>query len=283
MFIVGFLFALASTLTEACGKTVTKFNFNRTNVAPTQLVSINFGVMALTVAVFVIVTDAVIPTLTLVLLLSLGAIVVLSIASNLYEFRGVKEVDLAFQEPLVNSRPVLASLLAFVIFPSEREWPLLVGFFLALFVVLWSLDLPNLDKQKRIGVLAASKGILLKAGLPVLFGIALEYSSAEYIALVRVVGVFIVVTIFKSTGLRDVSRLALLLGVVAGVIHGVGAVVGLYAIDALGVARAMALLFLGPALRYLFSYIFLKETVAPRAVISSVLLSGIAVFTVLIN
>jgi drug/metabolite transporter (DMT)-like permease len=210
--------------------------------------------------------------LTSIVLLLLIAL--FSFAGNLFDELSLKSDDLSLREPLVDFEPVLAGLVAYMLFPEEQKPAYLVAFLLGTIIVYWGIHRRKLRKKQKKGILYLLIAVGFFAALPSLYGEALKYINPEYIAFLRCGMIVILCALFfRPKKWKGFTRKRVNYGLLAAIAYGVGAVASLYAIQSFGVVLTMLFLMLGPALRYLAGQFILREKVRRGEVLSSLMLT----------
>ena len=281
---MGYLFVAFAVFAENAGKIFDKYNFEHTQVTPKETLRLVFGVMATAITVFVLLTRPELPALSSPLLLSLALVVALSFISNVFDETSLKINPLSLREPLSNFHPILAGFIGYLLFPEERSAFLLLALILGAFIVSWGIKPAKLAKAQKLGIACMVLSVLAESALTNVYVVALENTSPEYIALVRSVFIFLLLAIVYQPKKRNykTKNQARLLALTSGIFYSVGAIISLYAIEALGVVTTMLLLLVGPALRYLSAFIFLKDKPNRHELISSCLLGLIAILVAFI-
>ena len=281
---MGYIFIIAAILAENAGKIFDKSNFIRTQITPKEALRWVFGVMSVSILAFVLITRPELPTFTASVFLSLGLIVGLSFVSNVVDENSLKINDLSLREPLSNFHPILAGFIGYMLFPEERNILLLLALVIGGMVVVWGVKPSKLAKAQRIGIVCMASSVLVESILSNVYVFALESVSPPYVALVRAVAIWLLLVVMFRPKKRQYAtkHKARLFALWAGLAYSLGAVISLYAIDALGIVTTMLLLLLGPALRYISAFIFLKDKPTKSEMVSSGLLGLIAIFVVFI-
>jgi drug/metabolite transporter (DMT)-like permease len=221
-------------------------------------------------------------SLTVVVLLLLIAL--FSFSGNVFDELSLKADDLSLREPLVDSEPILAGLVAYLLFPGERKPIILAAFILGAFIVHWGIHRRKLRRVQRKGMLYLLIGIVLYAVLPSLYQEVLKYIAPSYIAFFRSASVLILVALFfhpkkwKGFTPRRVKYAAS-----ASLFYALEAIAALYAIKTYGAVLTMLFLMLGPALRYLSGQFILHEKVRRGEVIASLMLTVVVAIAAFAN
>lgn len=261
---------LGDSLTTA----IDRANFKKTHIAPQQLMMLVFFMMSLFVLLFLIITKQPFPTFTIVSFGLMALIVVVSFSANVFDYKSLKVDDLALREPLTDFEPIIAGLIAYMLFPAQREPGFLIAFLLGVIIVYWGTHRRKLRKVQKKGMTFMLLSVCLYALLPNIYSFALEYLSPAYVTFFRVAATFILVLIFfpKVIPKKRLAAKKLKYGMLSGFTSSVGAVAWLYAIGSLGVVLTSLLMLLGPFVRYSAGYFVLKEKVLLGELASSFLL-----------
>ena len=275
-----FLFPLTHAVSESIGKTIDKLNFKRNHIASGHLIWLVFLGMSLSILSYIILTEKPFPHLSYAGFGLMFLIAIVSFLDNVFDFASLKVNDLSLREPMLDFTPILAGLIGYVLFPSERKSGFLLAFAIGAVVVYFGTHRRKLRITQKKGMFYLFMSVILASLLPILYKWALEHLSPEYLALFTVLSIFILASIFLPTNKRLTSPSKTIYGLLSGCIYAVGTVAGMYAIQKLGVVLSMLLLMLEPALKYLSGYFILREKVRKGEVISSVLLVIIVIFAI---
>ncbi len=278
------IYPLIAVIAESAGKTVDKISFTQTHITPRQMMLLTFIVMTLCLLLFLLFTKSAFPTLSLISISLVLLIGMVSFASNIFDELSLKVDDLSLREPLNDFQPILAGLIGYFLFPSEREPIYLFMFIISIFIVYYGTHRRKLRNFQIRGMHFLLLAVVFESILPSIYSVALNKISPAYLAFFRVFGVLIfsllffqVKPIFETLSYKMTSY-----SILAGVIYAIGAIVSLIAIDLLGVTQAMLLLLLGPLLRYTSGYFILKEKVRMGEMLSSLLLAILVLTTIFI-
>ncbi len=273
------LFPLLHILGETTGKTFDKLNFKiRANFRTVTIIP--FCVMLLATTIFLIVTGKQFPAATLPIVLTLCAIIVLSTIQNITDTLGLSQQNLSIREPIFNFEPLLASFIAFLLFPSERNIFLLVLVFVGGLTLLWG------NYEKKHLTLLTDRGtkyflvsMIAAALLLVVYKQALLTLDAATIFFYRMLGVFIVTVVVLRLDFRKIARPNLKFGIYSGIAYFIGSLAQLYAIQTLGLLQTILIVMLQPTLKYLSCYFILKEKISYKQVASSFVLIALVVLS----
>lgn len=277
-----FLFPLTAIISETAGKTVNKLNFAKNNISAMHLMRLDFVGMGITLLLYVLIAGRSFPSLSLVAFGLMLLVILVSFISNVCDDTSLKTNDLSLREPLKGFIPILAGLVGYLLFPSERKISLLIAFVLSTVVVYFGTHRRKLNTTQRKGMVLLLICVICEAFLPSIYKQTLQYVSPEFIALFRVAGILLLASIFFPIKKHMKSSSKLAYGLTSGFIYAIGTVASLYAIQKLGVVQTMLLLLLAPALMYLTSYFILKEKVRRGEVVSSLLLALIVLVAIVV-
>jgi drug/metabolite transporter (DMT)-like permease len=269
-----FMYLFTSILAESVAKTIDKLNYHRNRITPRVMMFLVFLVMTISITTYIVITRQSVPHISprvVLLLLGVGAF---SFGGNVFDELSLKADDLSLREPLVDFEPILAGLVGYAVFPSQRKTAFLIAFILGGFIVRWGIHRRKLRKGQKKGMFYLLIGVMLYAILPSLYQETLHYISPSYLAFFRVTAILVLTSIFfppkkwKGFTTKRVSYV-----IAAGIIYAIGAIASLYAIRIYGVVLTMLFLMLGPALRYLAGQFILHEKVRRGEVLSSLMLT----------
>lgn len=276
---MNFSFLLVSMFAETAGKTVDKLNYRRNNIAPRNSLFLTFIVMSICTAAYVAVNPQQHIHITLGLAALLAGVALFLFLGNVFDEVSLKTTGLSEREPLVNFEPILAGLIAYLLFPDERNPAALVAFALGTLIIYWSIGRVHFKKSHNKGMLYLLIGVSLYAVLPSLYGLVLKDVSPAELALFRCVSVLMLASLFFAPRKwKGFTTKRVQYGIVAGVFYAVGAITSLYAIEAFGVVLTMMFLMLGPALSHLSGWLILREKINRIAVMSSLMLTLVVAF-----
>lgn len=269
-----FLWLFSSIVAESAGKTIDKLNYRNNRINPRQMMFLAFLTMWVAIGLFLLLAKQPLPVVSFETGGLLLLVALFSFGGNVFDELSLKADDLSLREPLVDFEPILAGLVGYALFPSERKPAFLIAFILGAIIVRWGIHRRKLRKNQQIGMLYLLIGVILYAILPSLYQKILEQVSPSYLAFFRVTGVLLLATLFfRAKSKRGFTVKRVSYGVAAGIIYAVGAIVSLYAIQIYGVVLTMLFLMLGPALRYLAGQFVLREKIRKGEVLSSLMLT----------
>lgn len=266
------IYPAVSILGELCGKLFDKISFKYNAAQPQQQFLLVFLVMAAGASAHVLYSGTPLPPIASSLALVVLGMIVLSFLQNYCEFRGLAAKDLSYREPFVGLQPVLASFLAFFLFPEERELKYIAGI-LAGAAILY---IGNSEKGKRFRVDSGTAYILLAVLFDAMvvnsYKLGLAGMPPEWLFLFRTSGVLLLAFASGRATLGKMEKKAAATGLAAGAFYLVGSLAYLYSIYYFGLILNIMLLMLQPALIYLASAVLLKEEIPARRIITSFVL-----------
>jgi glucose uptake protein GlcU len=274
---MGVFYLLLTAVGESGGYLFDRLNFKNTRIRMRTLMLLTFLTMSMFLVAYILFVKQSTPTFTPVSVAIILLVVSFSFFGNIFDSLSLKFDDLSLREPLVDFAPILAGLIGYGLYPSERNTKTLGAFIAGTLVVYWGLHRVKLGKLQSRGI----RFLLLASGfyaiLPSLYKESLSYFSPAYISVFRVVGILILSTIFlrPKAFIKEVTYTRAYYGLLTGAFCSAAAIAGIYAIQVYGVVLTMLFLMLGPAIRYLTGQFILHEKVRRVEIVSSVLLSVI--------
>jgi len=276
------VYPILSILGETAGKVLDKFNFNKNKIGYKPLTVIAFLVMLALTVIFLIATKQSYPSLAFYGYILILVMIILSVLQNVTDVIGLSKEDLSLREPISNFEHLMAALIAFFVFPSERDVVTLLFVIIGVGVLLWAntkkhhLNLFSCKGTRYFvysTVFAAILTNVYKAGLIIL--------SPSWIFFFRVLGVFIITAAFLRFDIKTLTRSQWTFSICAGIAYFVGSLAFLFSIQYLGLLTTILLLMLAPALKYLGSYFILKEELTRKEIIGSFLLILVILFSLI--
>lgn len=274
------LYPLLAVAGESFGKTVDKLNFNKNKISPSQLIFLLFSTMVAGLLVSLLFLRPPLPAISLGIGILIAAMITISSASNYFDFKGLSMTNLSVRQPIANFQPILASFLAYLVFPAEREPKYVVAIVIGT-VILY---LANSNRKFRIqfdrGVLYLTLAMVCSAVLQSIYKLGLESVTPMYLLLFRTAGVLAFSVLFLKLNLTSLTKKQAGYGIGAGLLYLMGNLGELYSIHQLGLNLTILILLLGPALVYLLSSLVLGEKVLFKQIAASVALLMIIVLVV---
>ena len=131
------LFPITSILGETTGKIIDKLNFNKNKIGYRPVIVIGFLVMLILTILFLIITDSPYPSITTYGFILITTMIFLSTLENITDTIGLSKESLSLREPISNFGHLMAALIAFFIFESERDPTTLLFVFIGVLILLW--------------------------------------------------------------------------------------------------------------------------------------------------
>ncbi|MDD4151004.1 MAG: EamA family transporter [Candidatus Gracilibacteria bacterium] len=277
-----FLFPIISILGEALGNTFDKINFNKTKLKAQNQMFLVFLIMAFGSSLTFIFGGNKIPQFSLMLIFLIISIVLISFFQNIFQFHGISKKDLQTREPIISLQPIITVVIAYIIFPSEREIKYILAIILSVLVLYFFKFRGNLKISFDKGILQIFLGVFTASILANLYKFTLGIVSPEFLTICRTIGILIMLILFKQVVLNksNFNTKQIKYGFLAGFFYFIGALANLYSIKELGLTFTILLLFLGPVFVFLFSFFILKEKVEIKNIISSIIILFIVIITI---
>ena len=220
--------------------------------------------------------------------LMLLTIVVLSVLANYFMVYSLKRVDLSEIEPIRLMQPLLTILIAFflsfffVIYESEKNTSILILSLVASSaLVLAHIKKSHLSFSKYD--ISAMLGSFLFALELALSKFILHYYNSVTFYFIRSLLVFLLILVVFHPRLDTLKTKTKFLIFLSGAIWVVYRIILYYGYSTLGIVFTTMLFILGPIFIYLFAWMFLKEKITWRQVVSSVVIIGCVVTALIIN
>ena len=209
------------------------------------------------------------------------AVLALSITANLFIFYAFKRETLAEIEPIRLMQPLFTILLAVILYPSERQLTI-VG--LALIASI-SLAASHIKKQHFVYdkyMIAALLGSLFFALELVISRAILDFYNPFTFYFLRCFFIFLItLTIFRpKNNFKNKTKTLMLL---VGAIWVINRLIIYWGFLALGVVFTTMLFIIAPIFIYIFARIFLKEKINKRQIISSIIIVGCVVASLILE
>lgn len=277
---IAFLAPFIALFSEVAGKTIDKLNFNRHKIGSNELIILLFGTMFAGVLVSLPVIRPPLPEVSFFLAALLGLMVLVSFGQNYFDFKGLSTTNLSVREPISNFKPILASFLAFAIFPSEREIKYVAAIVLGSLILYWGNSNRRLRLQWDRGVLYLFLAAVCSAILASIYKFGLETLDPFYLLLIRTAGILALSPLLmRQLGprLRKLNRKQVGYGIAGGIAYLIGNLAEYYSIRDLGLNFTILILLLGPSLFYLYCALVLKEQVTAKQIATSAALLAIII------
>lgn len=274
------MYPVLSVVGEAFGKIIDKFNYQKNKILPNQLLFLLFSTMTGGLLVSMVFIRQPIPGITGAAFGLIIFMIVVSFGQNFFDYVGLHTKNLSLREPINNFEPVLASFLAYILFPSERN----IKYIIAILIGTVILYVSNSNKKLRLdfdlGTLYLFLGVVCSAVLASTYKLGLDSVSPFYLLLFRAVGVLLLIWLFFRPHIASIRKKQAALGVVSGLMYIVANLSKLYSIKYIGLNFTIMVFMLGPAIIYMGSSLVLREKVLPKQILASVALLGIIVWAI---
>jgi drug/metabolite transporter (DMT)-like permease len=264
-----FIYPLLSVVGESLGTTIDKLNYNKNKIKPGQLLFLLFSTMVTGLLVSLLFIHQPFPVVSLSTVGLIAFLLAISFGQNFFDYVGLSTKNLSLREPINNLEPILASFLAYVLFPSERN----SKYIIAILIGVAILYVGNSDRKLKLeldrGVVYLFLGTICSAVIVSVYKLGLETITPVYLLLFRTVGVLLLTLLFFRPDIRGLKKNQIKFGVGSGLIYIVGNLSRLYSIQYLGVNFTILVLLLGPGLIYIGSALVLKEKVQLKQILTS--------------
>ena len=279
---MGIIQPLIAIAGESIAKTIDKLNFNKNKIKPAQLIFIIFSGMFISLISFILITQESFPILDLKLVGLISLMIIFSLAQNIFDFTGISSKNLSFREPINNFEPIMASFIAFILFPSEREIKIIIAIIIGAIVIY----LGNSDKKLNLkldkSTIYLFLAMICSAILVSIYKFGLEFISPSYLFIFRVSGILLLLPLLRKINFNKMNTSQISYGLFSGFIYFGGFLFRLFSIKNLGLNFTILILLLGPALTYFLSKIILKERIQFKKIVISIILILIIVLTIYI-
>lgn len=275
-----FIYPLLSAVSESLAKTMDKFNYQRNKIVPRQLLFLLFVTMVAGTLISTIFVHQALPAVTWTVAALVIFMICLSFGQNLFDYVGLHTKNLSLREPISNFEPVLASFLAYILFPSERNIKYVVAIVLGTIILYLSNSNRKLRLEFDRGTLFFFLGVVCSAVLASVYKLGLENMSPFYLLLFRSAGVLVLLCLFFRPEIKGIRRNQTVLGVGTGVVYIIGNLSRLYSIKYLGLNFTIMILLLGPVIIYAASWLVLKEKVLLKQIVASAALLAVVVWAI---
>lgn len=275
-----FISPILSIAGATVGKTIDKFNYKNNKIAPNQLLFLLFATMVAGLLISLLFIRQPLPAVTLATFTLMMLMVIVSYGQNFFDYVGLHTKNLSLREPIQNFKPILASFLAYALFPSERNIKYIVAIMIGVAVLYATNSNRSLKLKFDMGTVYLFLGVVCSAVLTCIYKVGLESISPFYLLLIRAAGVLLLVQIFFRPHLRSLRKNQLIFGVGSGFFYVIGNLAQLYSIKYLGLTLTIMILLFSPALVYISSAIILKEKVLPKQIIASATLLAVVIWAI---
>lgn len=277
-----FLFPIISILWEALWNTFDKINFNKTKLKAQNQMFLVFLVMAFGSSLTFIFWWNKIPQFSLMLIFLIISIVLISFFQNIFQFHWISKKDLQTREPIISLQPIITVVIAYIIFPSEREIKYILAIILSVLVLYFFKFRWNLKISFDKGILQIFLWVFTASILANLYKFTLWIVSPEFLTICRTIGIVIMLILFKQIVLNksNFNTKQIKYWFLAWFFYFIWALANLYSIKELWLTFTILLLFLWPVFVFLFSFFILKEKVEIKNIISSIIILFIVIITI---
>ena len=276
------LFAITSAISESFAIIVDKFNLNLKNISGQKYTTFLFLFMAALSLPLLFFVDFSKESLAFFPFLALIGIIFGSAIQNVFLYVGLKNRDLSYIEPIRNSEPILIILIAFLLFPSERNMVvLLLGVFTTLALIYSHTEKNEVKKMRVIFdkyALIVLTSMFLAAFINVGYKYVLEFYSPLFLMATRTIGVAIILALAFKPKITELQQKQNWLFFLSAVLYSVASILKYFAITKVGLSLTIIILTLSPAIIYIFSKLLLKEKLTLNKVIASVAIIACVVF-----
>ena len=194
-------------------------------------------------------------------LLVLGLMIIGSTLSNVLIYTGLRNKDLSHLEPIRNSQSIISILLAFLIFPEERNiFVLLIGLITTLALIFANL---HRHENKKISII---------------FDKFMWYVLLSMIISSFIIGIFVLMFLLYRPSVKNISSKQWSLFFLSALFYTLSAILKFTSIKDLGVSITVLIFNLSPAIIYLFSKFLLKEKISKKKVLASTIIIGCILF-----
>lgn len=275
-----FIYPLLSVVGESFGTTIDKLNYQKNKILPNQLLFLLFSTMVVGLLISTIFIRHPLPDISLAVLGLVALMVIVSFGQNFFDYVGLHTKNLSLREPINNFEPILASFLAYVLFPSERNIKYVVAIIASTVVLYAANSNRKLKLEFDSGTLYLFLSVVCNAVLASIYKLGLESISPFYLLLLRAAGVLLLLWVFFRPHLKSLKKDQTMLGVGSGLMYIVGNLSRLYSIKYLGLNFTIMVLMLGPIIIYTGCWLVLKEKILSKQIIASAVLLAIVVWAI---
>jgi len=216
------------------------------------------------------------------------AIVILSILANLLIIYSFKKEDISEIEPIRLMQPLFTILIAFIlsfyfqIYVNEKNTSVLILSLIASITLVWAhIEKKHLSFNKYD--CAAILGGLLFAIELAISKFILEYYNSFTFYFIRCLFIFIISWLIFHQKLNKLKTKTKLMIFTGGITWTIYRVIMYYGYQTLGIVFTTMLFILAPIFIYLFAWMFLKEKIQWKQIISSIIIVACIVTAIVIN
>lgn len=216
------------------------------------------------------------------------AFILVSMLMNISQFEWIKKTTIQEREPIISLTPLITIIIAFAIFPSEREIKYVIAIVLAMIVVYYfnikwkswlKINFKHIVNWWIFWVIleALSKWVLMNFYKYWTWNI-----SAEFMVFSRSFWMLVIMILIWMVTRETIKTKWKNLWMFAWWLYFLWHFINLHIIENVGVIFTVMLWLLWPVVSYSFSYLFLKEKIEKKNVISSFLIISIILITVFV-
>ncbi|MFA5996053.1 MAG: DMT family transporter [Patescibacteria group bacterium] len=271
------LLSLFSTITESLATVIDKFNLKVQKLTGNTFTAVLFIAMAIIsvplLLYFSITNPSVFTPTTFGLLL---LVVFGSTLQNMLFYKGLTQRNLSSLEPLRNTEPMFVIIMAFFLFPDERNITVLIlGAITSLALVYAHIEKSNeglwhvqFDRYTLFVIVS----MFISGLLHLVYKIILVSVSSVTLYSVRAIGVAIILGLFVRPKLALISSKQRGYFFLSAILYSAAAILKYYSITTIGIGSTVLILTSGPALVYLLSKFLLKEQLTANKIVASVII-----------
>jgi len=198
-------------------------------------------------------------------------VVVVAIIANLLIFHSLKREDVSEFEPLWLTQPLFVIVLAFILYPVERNWIVFgLAMVASISLVLSHVKKKHLEFDKY--TITALLGSFLFAVELIASKPILDYYSPFSFYFLRCLFVFIIVLFIFRPSFRKVGGKNWAMIFLVGLIWALYRAITYYGYQHLGIIFTTILFILSPVFLFFFAIVFLKEKPTKRQIISTIII-----------
>lgn len=203
-------------------------------------------------------------------------IIIWSALQNYLFYFSLNNKDLNSLEPIRNSEPIVIMLLAFMIFPDERNiFILVLGLIITLALIYSQIEFKNFKKVKIIFdkyLLVLIFSIFISAILYIGYKYALEFVNPATLYSIRTLWVlFLLFILCKGKGWR-LNKTQIFLSALSAFLYSLSAITQYISIARMGLNITILILSLSPIIIYSSSHFILKEDINIHQILSSIII-----------
>src|ERR1700722_4721850 len=141
-----FIYPVLSVIGESVGTTIDKLNYNKNKIKPRELLFLLFSTMVVGLLVSLLFIHQIFPVISFGTGALIASMIAISYGQNLFDYVGLSLKNLSIREPINNLEPIIASSLAYLLFPSERK----IKYVISIFTGVVILYIANSDRDFRL-------------------------------------------------------------------------------------------------------------------------------------